>query len=318
MEERMLEHEIGKEIRYKKKADGTLEIVDANATLEEGEEFVLDFGNMEYQAEEKDDEDLVDLSPEEAARVRKEKADAREKRLQKYEVLCKQGELLLETGSYHAAELEYEKALSYDDVATEASVGYWRAKTANFQNPDVLIDEYVEVGIESLEFDLGYQAADIIKREYHGSFERRIAELSAEEKPLAETVLEKQEKRREILKVRRKNSGLVFLCALLPFLAAVIATVIIGLKNFSTKADTYIVPTIVLAGVSVVLFIVSAICTNKFINTLRMYRLNEQLGSTDDGKALLEIRERKELYEALLVGVLLETEEPIEQEAQTD
>lgn len=320
MEERMLEDEIGKEIRYKKKADGTLEIVDANATLDEGEEFVMDFGEVQYQAEERDDEDLVDLSPEEAARVRKEKAEARERRLAKYESLCQQGKMLLETGSYHAAELEYEKALDYDDEATEASVGYWRAKTSDFQDPDVLIDEYVEAGIESLEFDLGYQAADIIKRDYHVVFERRIEELSAEEKPLAEHVESKQAKRREILSIRRKNRGLAFLCVALPFLAAIIATVIVGLKNFSTREDTYIVPTIVLAGVSVVLFVVFAIFTNRFINALRMYRLNERLDATDEGKTLIAIRERKALYQDLLVSEAPEEEtaEKTAEETQTE
>ncbi len=308
MEERMLEDEIGKEIRYKKKADGTLEIVDATAELEEGEEFVMDFDSeMPVIEVETDDEDLVDLTPAEAERVRKEKAQASARRLAQYENLCAQGKMLLETGSYHAAELEYERALDYDDVATEASVGYWRAKTSDFKDPDVLIDEYVEAGLESLEFDLGYQAADIIKRDYHGAFEKRIAELSEAEKPLAEVVESKQQKRREILSVRKLHTGLGFLLSMIPLLVAVIVTVVIGLKNFSTREDTYIVPTIIMGCVSVVLFIVFAIFTNKFINAARMYRLNERLDSTEEGKTLLEIRGKKELYEALTATPVLET-----------
>ena len=54
------------------------------------------------------------------------------------------GETQLAQGAYGEAEAIFEKALLLDDVATEASVGYWRAKTEDFSSPDVLIAEYVE------------------------------------------------------------------------------------------------------------------------------------------------------------------------------
>lgn len=313
MEERILEDEIARGIRYKKNPDGTLEIVDVNEELAEGEEFVFEVSSIcDVNGAEVDDEDLVDLSPQEAERVRKEKAQANARRHERYVQLCEQGKMQLETGSYHAAELEYEKALNYDDVATEASVGYWRAKTADFTQPDVLIGEYVEAGIESLEFDLGYEAAEIIKRDYHEVFERRVQELATEEEPLQTVVEEKQGARRAILKVRRRKSGVAFLCAALPLLAALIVTVIFGLKNFTTPDSRYIMPTIVMGGVALVTFIVFAIVTNKFINVCRLYRKNEKLDETEEGRRLLEIREYKALYEAMLftnAEVETETEE---------
>ena len=49
-----------------------------------------------------------------------------------------------------------------------------------------------------------------------------------------------------------------------------------------------------------ILFIVFIAVANRFINACRMYRRNEKLSATEEGQRLLEIREYKELYEALL------------------
>lgn len=304
MEERIIDDEYGRGVRLKKTKDGYVDVTDELAEgadeMEDGEEIAFEFPTM-WNAEgmEEDDEDLVDLSPEEAERVRKEKAEAAARRRAEYDRVCREGEELLATGSFHAAELKYEKALDLDDTATEASVGYWRAKTSDFADPDVLISEYVEPGIESLEFELGYEAADIIKHKYRGVFQRRIEELTAEEEPLAKSVEEKQERRREILSARRLHRGIALMIAALPVLALLIVTLVIGLKNFSTPDSRYITPTIVLACVTFVAFIAMIIVANRFINACRMCRRNEQLSSTEEGERLLEIREYKALYAAM-------------------
>ena len=301
MEERIIDDEYGRGVRLKKTKDGFVDVTDEMAEgVEEGEEITFEFPNLEGFNANEDNEALVDLSPEEAAKYLKEKAEADERRRADYEKACSQGKKLLDSGSYHAAELEYEKALQLDEVATDASVGYWRAKTADFTDPDVLISEYADAGIESLEYDLGYEAVDIIKEQYRGAFEKRIAELTEEEKPLREVFEKKQEARREVLTSRKLRWGVAFVLTLFPVIAAIIATLVVGFKNFSTRDGQYITPTIVLACVSVAMFIVFMVVTNKFINAGRMYRLNERLSSTAEGVRLMEIAEYKELYEALL------------------
>lgn len=310
MEERIIDDEYGRGVRLKKTKDGYVDVTDelAENDMEDGEEITFEFPTLNGYGEEQDDEDLVDLSPEEAERVRREKAEALERRRAAYESTCAYGQQLLESGSYHAAELEYEKALQLDDVATDASVGYWRAKTADFTNPDVLIAEYADAGIESLEYDLGYEAVDIIKQSYRTAFEKRIEELTAEEAPLKKKVEEKQSARREVLSERKLRWGVAFGGCLVLLLAAVIATAVVGLKNFGTRDSQYIVPTIVLGCVSLVVFIAFMIVTNKFINANRMFRKNERLSSTEDGVRLLEIVDYKELYEALLTTPVTDEE----------
>lgn len=318
MEERMIDDEYGRGVRMKKTKDGFVDVTDELAeenaqpetaeTADGGEEIEFQFPMMEG---EEDDEDLVGLTPEEAVALKKRKEEEAAARKAEYERLCAEGEALLGEKNFGEAEKVYEKALGFDTQATTASVGYWRAKTADFTQPDELIGEYVEAGIESLEFDLGYEAADIVKRDYREVFEKRVKELTEEETPLAEAVEEKQTARREILSARRKSRGIVFGLVAIPTLVCLIATIVLGLKNFTTPDAEYILPTVILGSVFAVLFIVFVEVSNKFINACRIYRTNERLSSTEEGERLLAIRAYKELYEALLVSA---DEEPEAQE----
>ncbi|MBQ8229703.1 MAG: hypothetical protein IJZ32_03295 [Clostridia bacterium] len=310
MEERMIDDEYGRGVRMKKTKDGFVDVTDELAKDDEipetaGEEIEFQFPVMDG---EEDDEDLVGLTPEEAAALKKRKEEEAAARKAEYERLCAEGETLLGENNFGEAEKVYEKALGLDGQATVASVGYWRAKTADFTDPDELIGEYVEAGIESLEYDLGYEAAEIVKRDYREVFEKRVTELTAEETPLAKEVEAKQAARREILSARRKSRGLVFGLVAIPTLVCLIAAIVLGLKNFTTPDAEYIMPTIVLGCVFAVLFIVFLVVANKFINACRIYRINERLSSTDEGERLLAVRAYKELYEALLVSPEEETE----------
>lgn len=309
MEERIIDEEYGRGVRLKKTKDGFVDVTDENVKTDENqvaeeteeveaaEEALFEFPTFDTD---EDDEDLVGLTPEQAIALRKEKEAALAKRKADYERYCKEGDELLQTGSFRAAELKFEKALSLDEEASEASVGYWRAKTADFTNPDVLISEYAKASIESLEYDLGEKATETIKRDYKTVFEKRVKELSEEETPLSQSVVEKQESRRAVLKARIQRSTIAFLAALLPTVALLVCTIVFGLSNFTTRENTFVLPTIICGAGFVVCFIVFIVFANKWINDLRMRAANERLSSTQDGARLLEIRAYKELYLALL------------------
>ncbi len=296
-EERIVEDEFGRKVKIRKTKEG-VDVTEEVTDEEEVEEVEL---SLDIPEEEEDDEDLVGLSPEEAAALKKQKAEAAERRKKEYDQAIVDGNELLDAGEYEAAEKKFEEALQLDEVATEASVGYWRAKTENFQNPDVLIEEYLEAGIESLEYDLGYEAADIIKREYREVFERRYKELEEEELPLAEEVEGKQTARREILSERRKKSGIKFLASAIPTVVFIVLAIVFGFKNLTVRDNRFIPATIAFAALSVVTFFIFLAFSNKFINACRIYSKNEKVSSTEEGERLLEIREYKDLYGALLV-----------------
>lgn len=307
MEERMIDDEYGRGIRLKKTKDGFVDAEDELVPETDGEEAQNSEEEMEISFEfpvletDEDDEDLVGLSPEEAAALRKQKEELAAQRKAEYEQACKEGEELLQSGSFHAAELKYEKALALDEEAVEASVGYWRAKTSDFTQPDVLISEYLESGIENLEYDLGYSAVDIIKKKYRGVFAQRVADLEAEEQPLAKTLEEKRINRQGYLSKRLKNAAIGFVISAIPFIAMLVLTVVFGLKNITTR-ESYVTQTVIAGACAVLAFIVFGVFTNKFINSVRIYRANNRLSATEEGERLIELREYKELYEALLQG----------------
>ena len=207
---------------------------------------------------------------------------------------------MLSEGSFKAAELQFEKALSLDEEAVAASVGYWRAKTSDFADPDVLVGEYANASIESLEYDLGLGAVEIIKREYKGAFEKRYAELTAEEEPLAQAIEEKQVRRREIISARLKKSTVAFLAVTLPMLVFLALGITFLVKNSQTLSDQYLVPMIIFLALLGVTFIAFIFVTNKWINDFRMRRANERLSETEEGVRLLTIRDYKAIYECLL------------------
>ena len=300
MEERILDEEIGRKIRIKKTQDGEMDVVDELSELDEepieGEEEYT-FELPEYL---EDDEDLVGLSPEEAMALRKKKQEEAEARRAEYERLLAEGEALLEEGSYRSAELKFEKALMLDDEAMVATVGYWRAKTENFTNPDVLMDEYVEEGYDSLEYDLGRRAVEQIRMNYGEKFRRRYDELAKEEAPLRAEVEEAQARRRAVLKPRRARCFIGFLASAVPFIVLLVLTIVFGLKNFTVKDDSYFLPTIIVGSVALVAFIVFGVFTNKFINACRIYRTNERLSSTDEGARLEEVEAYKSLYQQFI------------------
>lgn len=306
-EERIIDDEYGRGVKLRKTKEGYVDVTDELAEeteMEEAEEVSFEFPTME-----EDDEDLVGLSPEEALALKKQKAEAAERRKAEYDKAIEDGNALLEAGEYEGAEKKFEEALNLDGLAVEASVGYWCAKTQNFQNPDVLADEYVESGIESLEYDLGYEATQIIKKKYKYAFEKRYKELEEEELPLAEEVEGKQKARREILKARLKKSGVKFAVAAIPFLILLVCTVVFAAKIPTVRDNRFIPWTIGFGAASFVAFIVCLGVGNTFKNACKIYGKNERISSTEQGERLVEIREYKQFY-----GELLKVEEEIEEE----
>ena len=304
MEERIIDDEYGRGIRLKKTKDGYVDVTDELAENAENvdeteqdyaDEVAFTFPMMDGE----DDEELVGLSPEEAAKVIQRKEAERAARLAEYEQLCAEGEELIQNGSYRAAELKFEKALSLDELATKASVGYWRAKTDNFDNADVLVKEYAKEGVDSMEYDLGIQATDLIRQEFHDKFTEKVAQLEAEEVPLQEEVEEKRLLRKTVLKKGLQKGIIIFAAGFIPFLIALVLTAVYGLKINTVPDNRYVLPTIICGAVSFILFIVAVACLNTLLNAVRIYRKNEKLSSTEEGKRLLKIRRYKTIYEYL-------------------
>ena len=304
MEERIIDDEYGRGIRLRKTEDGYVDVTDElQENGDESEDVSYDEIAFEFPNMDEDDEDLVSLSPEEAIALRKRKAEEEENKRRQYAHACEEGEKLLDSCSFHAAELKFETALKIDAYGKDAIVGYWRAKTANFTNPDALVGEYAGEGIENLEGDLGYEAVDELKRRYPDVFAKRLNELQKERKPIQEEVLEKRENRRKAISQKLTKEAWRFSISSVITLLLLATTIVFGTKIFSTREGEFIVPTIVTGVVFAIALIVALVFTNKFLNIVRMYRLNERNDSTELGRKLVSILNYIELYEELLMSV---------------
>lgn len=308
MEERIIDDEYGRGIRLKKTKDGYVDVTDSAAPAdgeertdadgeiaaeegETGEEVTFEFPDLT-----EDDEDLVNLTPEEAIALRKKKEEAEARRKAEYARLCAEGDELLLTGSYKAAELKFEKALPLDEEGAEAAVGYWRAKTSDFSDPDVLGAEYAETGFESLENDLGERATKMIGERYREVFAAKVKALEEEETPLAEEVAAKQEKRREVLNARLSSARKKFAAASLPTLVLFVSTILFATKIVTRSDGLFLWLTVAAGALFAIGFVFFGVATNKLLNARRMRRANEDLSSTKEGERLLTVRAYKELY----------------------
>lgn len=273
--------------------EGLEETLEGLSDEDGAEEVTFEFPDLD-----EDDEDLVNLTPEEAVALRRKKAEEEAQRKADYKRLCEEGEELLVSGSFKAAELKFEKALNLADDVSEAAVGYWRSKTSDFSDPDVLMEDYLETGFESLENDLGEDAVQCIKERYKEVFVRRLAELREEEAPLEKEVTEKQETRRTVLKKRISSTRGKFIGTLLPTAIFLILTVVFATMITTRKDGLFVYLTAVAGVLFAGFFVAFGVFTNKFVNALRINRANEDLSSTEDGEKLLKLRAYIELYES--------------------
>lgn len=298
MEERIIDDEYGRGVRLKKTADGYVDVTDA--TLDDGEpaeEMAFEFPVIE---QEEDDEELVGLSPEEAVALRQRRAEELAARKEKYASLCAEGNAFLEAEDFINAELVFKEAMKLDETPTEASVGYMRARTDNFLCPNELLNGYIDLGVEHLEYDLGAEAIEIVKKEYGAQFEEYYKDLKKQEEPLAEEVEGKQQRRREVLNARFEKRVGAFIATVIPTVAFLVLTIVFGLKNFTTRGNEYILPTIIFGVLLFVMFMVFVVMTNKLINTVRIRRENEKLSATEEGRDLEVLREFIELTEVFM------------------
>ncbi len=304
MEERIIKDEYGRGIRLKKTEDGFVDVTDelAEENLDEeaetpetdDEEVVFEFPEIT-----EDDEELAALMPEQAEELKRKREEEKRKKQAEYAMLVEQGEEKLTVEDFKGAEESFNAAMPLLFERKEAAVGLWKAKTENFKNPDVLPEYYVNFGEEGFDefvYDAGKEAAEELKKEYGNTFEKRLKELQEEKKPIEKEVLSAQEERREILSARKKKRLIAFLATLVPSVLFLIVG-IVCLARMNSRPDQLLLYVALgfFAGFALV-FAAFIGVANKFINTLRIIRENENLSSTEDGALLVRILQKEQFY----------------------
>ena len=305
MEERLIDEEYGRGVRLKKTEDGYVDVTDE--LEEEGETQAAEEALFEFPELEEDDEELATLTPEQAAELKRQRAEAMKLREMEYQKTVEEAQAILQSGEFEQAEKLFEKAINLLPDHEDASVGYLRAITQDFADPDAMIEEYEEEfddadeAYEEFVYVHGKNAVDGISKQHADAFKARVAELEELAAPIEGKVLEKQQKRRAQIKARLKKQLITLLCVAVPTILLLVATVVLATMIHSRPDRLFLYLTVAFAAVTAVVFFVCVWAGNKFLNTLRMKNRNEDLRSTEEGADLAELHFYRDFYN-LLIG----------------
>lgn len=308
MEERILDDEDARLVKIKRTKNGDDVVADNGEEPSEGAEQVTAEGENDYTVEfpedEEYDEELVGLTPSQLQEVLERRERAKRKLREDYEECVRAGKECLEKGDFDGAAEQFALASSYLSDEEEAQLLLWTARTKNFTDLEAYYDK------ENAR-DFSY-APDSVKREVLSrdgqKLEKERENLAKEIAPLKEQVLRKQEERREPLTGNR-NYYRLRLCILL--VCVVCFAIASGVSGYYTVRTTSIAPvvTCIVFGAGAGISLIFGIFYTRFwLVATRLYNANENLASTEEGKALLAL-EAKEDCLALILDEPAENEE---------
>lgn len=290
MEERTLDDDIEKGLKLKKKEDGEETI--SEETESEGE-IVLDIPVIE-----EDNEELADMTPEQAAAYIKQREEEQAKLLERKDDLKAEAVSAEENGEGDRAEELYYNILELDPADLTANVGYARKITKDFSLYDdfSFVKETYQKGLESAGEDFTAAIKDTCEK----NIRAEIDVLKGEEAELNKKVEEKRASRREAFKADYNVKKKAFLRELILFAVFAAMTVAFALNIATVSSAVFLVLTI-LAGVATAIFLVLLLIdTNKFSTARHRVKENERDGATKDGKALIAVREKIEFLSSII------------------
>ncbi len=311
MEERIIDDEYGRGIRLKKTKDGYVDVTDELAEEvaeaeevetqvegEDDEEVVFEFPEI-YE----DDEELAALMPEQAEELKRKREEERKLKEEEYQALLSKGNESLSAGDFEEAKRRFQAGMDLVRDHDVAAVGYWEAVTEHFTYPDRLAEEYIDYDEESHDYfvmENGIGAKKTIAEKYRAQIEGRLAVLKAEKEPIEDSFFARQDARRGTLMRRKKKTLIGMLSCIIPALILLVVAIVCFIQIPSRPDLVFLYVGIAVSGVAFGLFIAFLVVGNRFFNTRRMLKLNEDLYSTEEGATLADILLKEEFYEKIL------------------
>lgn len=297
MEERTLDDDIEKGLKLRKDENPDGEAaeggIEATEQTDDGGEVVLDIPVVD-----EDNEELADMTPEQAAAYIKQKEEEQAKLLEQKDDLKAKAAEAEENGENDRAEELYYNILELDPYDLTANVGYARKITKDFSDYSDFnaLKEVYDKGVENAEDD--FTAA--IKDTCEGNIRAEIDVLKGEETELFKKVEEKRASRREAFKADYKAKKKDFLIALVIFVVQTALAIIFAFKISSVTSAIYLIFTIGFGVLALGALILLLANTNKFSTAAHRVKENERDSSTKDGKELIALREKIEFLEGII------------------
>lgn len=289
-EERLIDDDKDRKYRIRVNENGEeeLEIIDPDDVDEEP---VFDMPDYE-----EDDEEAAILTPEQLAERERIKAEEERARAEKLSAFLKSAGEKLSEGDYEGANYAVTQAEEYGKTSGELFCLKLKVLTRDLTE-FLNLEECAEAADGVKEY-----ADETLKEEFKGKtgkLEALISDAEAKTEALREKNEAGKDERRETFASSKKRAFIALLCTLVPFTALLIVTLVFTTFMFADANGVYLVATIVLAALSVIMFIATVVTSKKFWSAARDVKLNEKDTSTKLGREYLENKTQYELLKRI-------------------
>ena len=289
-EERLIDDDKDRKYRIRVNENGEeeLEIIDPDDVDEEP---VFDMPDYE-----EDDEEAAILTPEQLAERERIKAEEERARAEKLSAFLDSAKEKLFEGDYEGANYAVTQAEEYGKTSGELFCLKLKVLTRDLTE-FLNLEECAEAADGVKEY-----ADETLKEEFKGKtgkLEGLISDAEAKTEALREKNEAGKDERRETFASSKKRAFIALLCTLVPFTALLIVTLVFTTFMFADANGVYLVATIVLAALSVIMFIATVVTSKKFWSAARDVKLNEKDTSTKLGREYLENKTQYELLKRI-------------------
>lgn len=278
-EERLIDADKDKKYKIRKNADGEDELYIEGDEIIEEEVDELEFAMPD---DDHDDEEMADLTPEQAAALLKEREEQERKTKAEKERLCAILDETKQNEDWDGAARACDSLLNLDADTDWAYGEKLVALTCNFN------DYSLEKDITDTAKCVENYATDEQKSQIAELAGEKFAqELATTQEQTAKLKAELDQKRQERLPAFKKSAistGIFFGISLALFVTALVLALHFYGIMFADQNGTNIIYTIVFGALTLIFFVVLLIATRKFCDATRLIYLNNKDNSTALGR----------------------------------
>lgn len=289
-EERLIDDDKDRRYKIRVNENGEEELV-VNAAQDEDEREEIGFEVPDFDT---DDEEAAVMTPEQLAARQKAREEEESKRHNMTQQYISRAKACLATEDYSGAIYALEQAGELDANNGEVYALKVKAYSRYFTDWSAL-DECADAADGLGDFGNDEQKRELA--EMAKPLEERILQTKQTVEALNRENEEKKGERRAAFKQRRKSALIAFAATVLPFVAFLIAAVVLGTQYMYTREDSlFTILTIVFASLAGVAFIATVITSRRLWAACRNVSRNERNVSTKLGR---EYEEKSAEYEKL-------------------
>lgn len=292
-EERLIDDDKDKKYRIRINEDGEEELEIVHGDDEEQE-----VAELEIPEFEEDDEEAVEMTPEELALARRKQEEELAAKRSKAEELLQKAVTLAEEGNVEYALTTLDSVRRECADLTEIYPLQLALLTKNFSDIS-RFDEVLAASSDLKKYCTAESIAEVGAKLAPAVQKELDARSKLNEQLKAENEGKKAE-RRVRFKAAFKKSLTLFLIPFVPFVALLCAAIYFSTIMFSDTEGVYLTVTIVLAALAALAFIISVILARPLARNARRVKLNERDSSTSLGRSYLEGVEQEQKLKELL------------------